>query len=118
MSARQELAKVIQNSGQLGCGCCADRREISTGPEEWDTDYVERDYALADDILEAGYSKPRIVTTVEELDALPDHSVISDNDDDIWQKRGGEWCSYETSRCTSPRLLKYHPLTVLHEGGK
>lgn len=44
----------------------------------------QQDHELTDVILAAGYRKPRTVTTVEELDALPVGSVVLDgrNDDD------------------------------------
>lgn len=70
-----------------------------------------------DATLAAGWRKPYLVTTSTELEALPNHSVIVDKDADIWQKRGDEWCSYETNPHIDVRLLKYAPLTVIHEGG-
>lgn len=36
--------------------------------------------SVADSILAAGYSKPRTITTVEELDALPAGSVVLEAD--------------------------------------
>ena len=60
-------------------------------------------------------SGPKVlVSTVEELDALPNLSVIIDSYQDVSQKRCGEWCSYETAEMTSKHLLKYAPLTVLY----
>jgi hypothetical protein len=50
-----------------------------------------RDFALdiADVILAAGYRKPRTVTTVEELDALPDDSAVRDAQGFIYVKCHG-----------------------------
>lgn len=42
------------------------------------------------EILAAGYRKPRTITTVSELDALPGGAVIRDNDGDV----------FEAVRCT------------------
>lgn len=76
----------------------------------------------ADAILAAGYRKPRTVTTVEELDALPVGAVVvdayaakcvlvdADRDHLSWRRvttavHGGEH-----------RHKPYLPATVLHEG--
>lgn len=59
MSARDELAKLLfRHSVSDGCGDTVG--EIA--------DLCDK---AADAILAAGYRKPRTVTTVEELDALP-----------------------------------------------
>lgn len=58
---------------------------------------------------------PRTVTTAQEIGALPEEAVLLDREGDAWQRRGGYWCSYETSPMGSPWLEKYAPLTVLHE---
>lgn len=71
----------------------------------------------ADRILAAGWSKPRTVNDAAELDALPDLSVVIDKHDDVSQKRGGQWCGYETADCPSQRIAKYGPLTVLFTPG-
>jgi hypothetical protein len=43
-------------------------------------DYASAAAAFATDaVLDAGYRKPRVITTLEELDALPDGSVIQAN---------------------------------------
>ena len=64
MNAREELAAVIHDSLYPG----AYREDRMTWPQGI---YVE-----ADAILAAGYSKPRTITTAEELDALPVGSVV------------------------------------------
>lgn len=66
-------------------------------------------------ILAAGYRKPRPVNTAEELEALPDGSVVRDSSGDVAEKRGGVWCAFETAPMTNHRLAKYTPIIVLHE---
>jgi predicted NAD/FAD-dependent oxidoreductase len=52
----------------------------------------------ADAILAAGYSKPRTITAVEELDALTVDSVVKDHVGDIWERKENSeseralWC--------------------------
>lgn len=64
-----------------------------------------------------GWSKPRTVNSAAELDALPNMTVVMDNCDDVSQKRGGQWCGYETADLTSKQIAKYGPLTVLFTPG-
>lgn len=50
--------------------------------------------ATADAILAAGYRKPRTITTIEELNALPDESIVRTRHGDILEldeDRTGEW---------------------------
>lgn len=61
--------------------------------------------------------KPRMVTSAAELDALPNMTVVMDNCDDVSQKRGGQWCGYETADLTSKQIAKYGPLTVFFTPG-
>jgi hypothetical protein len=70
MSDRDELAEIIQDCGEYIPGSHAD-------------DYVSPDKA-ADAILAAGYRKPRTVTTAEELDALPEDSVVMESEHDTF----------------------------------
>lgn len=60
-----------------------------------------------------GHVVPRVVRTVEELDALPVGSVILDRDGDVWKERGGRWCGYGTATCSSARVQHWAPFTVL-----
>ena len=69
---------------------------------------------LAQGILDAGYRKPRTITTAEELDALPVGSVVLDADNvacqrmklpELWES-GGE--------LITTKLIPL-PATVLHE---
>lgn len=98
---RDELAEVV---------CEA----LEKGPGIYDTSWRE-DCAMADIILAAGYRKPRTVTTVEELAALPNAAVIRDRARDVAEKRGGLWCQYETSDMTDKQMAKFLPATVLEE---
>lgn len=55
-----------------------------------------------------------VIETVAQLDSMPDHTVIIDRDEDVWQYRGGLWCSYETSKHGSEWIFKkYSPLRVI-----
>lgn len=85
-------------------------------------DYVRLDanaaYAIADVLIEKGYSKPRQVSTVEELDALPDGSIVQEYDGFLRYKyRWGGWalCVPGASEDASDTIIL--PATVLHEGG-
>lgn len=71
--------------------------------------------SMADELLAAGYRKPRTITTKQEVEALPDGSVIRDGAGDVTEKRGGVWCSYETAPMTGRQLAKYMPIEVLWE---
>lgn len=70
------------------------------------------------DILAAGYRKPRQVTTVEELDALPYNSIVMF--DEGWRTSVAERQA-ESMRWYVPGCLEYIrpeallPATVLHE---
>jgi len=69
----------------------------------------------ADAILAAGYSKPRTITTREEVEALADGSVLIDSHGDVANLRDDFWFSYETAPMTHHRMAKYLPATVLYE---
>lgn len=77
--------------------------------------------APADAIYAAGYRKPRTVTTVEELDALAEGSVVMGFDMDREQlvsaKQYGEWRQAGTDDGWQANGLieNYGELTVLHE---
>lgn len=66
MSDRDELATIIEDALTLSRGIIA-----------W-TGAAQDDIAAA--ILADGYRRPRTIATVEELDALPNGSVILDAD--------------------------------------
>ena len=78
--------------------------------------------ALADAVLAAGYRRPRTVTTVEELDALPTGTVVlADNHRHYLQEwrlsfqkwDDGDWHRGARSGSTHPD--NFLPATVLHE---
>lgn len=58
-----------------------------------------------------------LLDDMHEIDALPNLSVLVDRDGDVWQYRGGLWCSYETATIGSERLArKYGPVKVIALG--
>lgn len=80
------------------------------------------DQRLADAILAAGYRKPRTITTVEELDALPLHGVIVDDAGDgiVYRKMdlrqdGVQWfepgylLNWDSDEITLPATVLYEP---------
>lgn len=85
--------------------------EVSTGP-----------YGVADDIIDElrklGWRKPRIITTAEELDALPEGSLVLDRSRDVAEKHFGRLLYRETQNMPLEYLAEhYAPFTVLYEGG-
>jgi len=67
MNERDELAGIVR--GKTCCsGLCAESQSEQT----------------ADAILAAGYRKPRTISTIEELDALPIGAVVLDSIGDPW----------------------------------
>lgn len=106
---RDELAEIIQDCGEYIPGSHAD-------------DYVSPDKA-AKAILAAGYRKPRMINTAEELDALALKSVVMSSHSAPWQVReddeeGGRWyVGADDIYFTSSMFTKRHgPFVVLHEG--
>lgn len=57
---------------------------------------------------------PRVVTTVDGLDALPEGTILSDRDGEAWQKVGGGGWWHNALGLTN--LAHYLPVTVLREG--
>lgn len=58
-----------------------------------------------------------LLDDMHEIDALPNMSVLVDRDGDVWQYRGGLWCSYETARHGSEFIArKYGPVKVIAIG--
>lgn len=101
MNARDELAELIWDEG------ACDWRH---GPNE-----------AADAILAAGYSKPRQVSNVEKLDALPADSVVRGSNGQafekqalgIWHDGPHDWQSFEGTFWDVDAILL--PATVLYE---
>jgi hypothetical protein len=106
VNPRDELAKLLTETSRAYIG------EYGAYVDE-----VEAPH-LADAILAAGYKKPRAITTVEELEALPVGSVILDTDPDTCRKNEyGRWNSLDDPEesFSSRSLLGSLPATVLHE---
>lgn len=97
---RDELARIIHSS----------RKPWVTNSEHSAMEAIQ-----ADAILAAGYRKPRTITTVEELRALPDGSAILDSSGDVGQKLSEWWYFPETAPMGSSKVAKYGPVTALHE---
>jgi hypothetical protein len=84
---------------------------------------------LADGLLALGYRKAAVVTTAEELDALPVGSVVLDYQGRSWQKyepRQTGVYEYHEWQCpdggfvragNSAFWIENHRLTVLYVGG-
>jgi len=80
----------------------------------------EQDFDVADTILAAGYRRPRTVTTVEELDALPKGAVVMGADGYVARRFPGGWRVLVVEPASSPWLTDTLedvdlPATVLHE---
>jgi len=104
MNARDELAEVIYKARWVDA---VENAEMAT------------DAKMAETILAAGWVKPRTITTVEELDALPDYSAVmlAGRDGLICQKRYGSWALMGfDERVSLPQIAGDLPATVLHEG--
>lgn len=100
--ARDELAERI-----------AGRILVDLGPIVTDHDANDAAHNIASLLDELGYAKPRQVTTVEELDALPDMSVIMPvSEGDSYQKYDGEWFIWGGGGCDAEDLAL--PATVLY----
>jgi hypothetical protein len=101
MNSRDELAGVIDNVNDV-IGLFTDERN-----------------KIADAVLAAGYVKPRVITTVDELDALPDGSVIQANngkgaaairEDRQWYMPNPfyKW-EYDSAKVTLPAIVLFEP---------
>jgi hypothetical protein len=76
---------------------------------------------LADAILAIGYRKPAVVTTAEELDALPSWSVVLVSKGHAGTAAAEKWPSgwripLRVGTFTSTDLLRGAVVTVLHRG--
>lgn len=100
---RDQLADVLRDEG-IYCGDC---------------DYGSRDCpecgrmlgGFADAILAAGFRPPaRVITTVEERDALPPGSVVLSDSGYAWQRIEWWWQSTDEGVGGAPSL----PATILH----
>ena len=106
MTARDELENMIHDAIYPG----GDRDDRMTWPRSI--------FDAATAILAAGYSKPRTITTTEELDALGFQAVVRDAEDYVLERWGEPeeqmWATPMNSawiRSTEVTL----PATVLYE---
>ena len=105
MSARDELACIIHDA------TCSDSKE---DPMTWPPAI----FSTSDAILAAGYRKPRIITTAEELDDLPETSVVLDPMGTVALQVGRGLWTMGGDEYTSEELIAdwlVLPATVLHE---
>jgi len=110
MSERDELAAIIMSPESFDSG------PVSCGPNDI---YAAR---IADAILAAGWRKPRTVTSVEELDALPGESIVRDASGIVYEKdyivnnpTVNWWIETGQSEHFTAKSISL-PATVLHEG--
>jgi len=100
---RDQLAQIIEDhyyDGRSGWISYENRQKA-----------IER---MANKILAAGFRPPaRVVTTVEELDALPEGTVIRDREGTVAESWDGVWHSSEGG-CYGHEILAL-PATVLYE---
>lgn len=61
-------------------------------------------------------TEPKVVTTVEELDALPNRAIIADRNGYAWQRFEREWVSWLDPGESSAWMKSVLPATVLLEG--
>lgn len=64
----------------------ADNADAPSPEREWDIATTKEHayaYGIADGLIAAGYRKPRTITSVEELDALPDGAIVLDYYEDV-----------------------------------
>lgn len=80
-------------------------------------EYADAFGEIADAILAAGYSKPRTITTAEELDALPNGATLKTLIGGkpvgrVWGKVEGEWWGLAIHGTDYPVL----PAALIHKG--
>jgi hypothetical protein len=124
MSDRDELAAAFKRTAALGS---ADVDRKGWTKKQW-ADDAERLMGHIDGAviaLKNGHVigllariqelTPRTVTTVEELDALPELSVIR-NADWVWERSASEWWGAGSEQATPSRNI-FLPATVLYPAG-
>jgi len=88
-------------------------------PGEWDTE-LEKGWDEAADLLDRNadaleQSRPRVVETVEQLEVLPDDSVIRDVMNDVGVIHHGNVWYPETNPIELSKVAKHYlPATVLY----
>jgi hypothetical protein len=106
MSTRDELAATVEGALDSSHGIIA-----WAGPAQED---------IADAILAAGYSKPRTITTAEELDGLDVGTVVMDGQGEVARKLAYGWRVLVSESgfdawLSDPLEETYLPAIVLHE---
>lgn len=116
MNARDELAREIfiaDNAGQSREESTKDWAAYTAGSG---TDTYAHN--IADGLLAAGYAKPRTITTVAEMMALPNDSIVRDRNG-LALHRGilGNWHASNGIRDVQPDEMETDafPATVLFE---
>ncbi|WP_285240084.1 hypothetical protein [Pseudarthrobacter sp. MEB009] len=105
--ARDELQSLIEDAVESAIYNSADAPPSLTG--------IVASHAT-DAVLAAGYSKPRTISTVEELDALPEGSIILDGEPDALLKTSmGNWRSLMDPESSYGSKYIILPATVIHE---
>ncbi|MGB3413619.1 MAG: hypothetical protein WBA28_02775 [Microbacteriaceae bacterium] len=88
MSEREELICILDTEGAQSGDCGHEPGSIADCPNEC-REILE---GYADAILAAGYRKPRMVTTVEQVEALPSGAVVRGDDSAVTVKKtSGAW---------------------------
>lgn len=97
----------------------AELTDLLSGPELWEdfgNDIPEfQPTRGADAVLAAGYRKPRTITTGEELDTLPEGTIILDKESDAVQNQNGYWHSTDGHTFDAVEQSEYLPAVVLWE---
>lgn len=89
--------------------------DIRTAPVTGGND-VDLAGPLAQHLANLGYRKMQMVSTAEEIDALPNGSLILDSDPDVLIKRMGRWRSPDHPDHSFGPASVGLPVTVLHVG--
>ena len=108
MNERDELAQTIHS-----CIC----EESLNDCLEWRGKCLK----AAEEALAAGYRRPRTISTVEELDALPGASVVKDaltqvfekQEAGVWHDGPHDWLAFDGKFWDVDAI--HLPATVLHE---
>jgi hypothetical protein len=106
MSARDELAALIGSKLDRLFGS----REF--GP-------AKQDFDLADELIAAGYSKPRTITTAEELEKLPYGSAVQTSDETdtvVLKDKGAAFRNQSGCELSATDLWRFgtHPFTLIY----
>jgi len=122
VSAREELSVVLREHryDRVRAVCeCSDEVQVGLN-----CDAETHEQHAASIILAAGYSKPRTITTAEELDALGWKATVLDANGCVWVNDGDtldEWASLSERNLQGGPIWRGSadialPATVLHEG--